>query len=186
MPSNFGPWKIQTAFCWKLTEVRVWDPPQAALIWGSVRHFSLLWRHRLKVFPRRRVYYIFLWFCFSSTEIQQIICKFFHCYRRAVLLSPCDATLKAHEGKPISLSSDTRVLGFYAFRCATHTHAHAGTHTVTRGRVTLAAALRDETHICTLTPTHPGSVPRRKYSDCILASFSSGWWQVSFPLTRSE
>lgn len=109
------------------SEVRVWDPPQAALIWGSVRHFSLLWLHRLKVFRRRRVYYIFLWFCFSSTEIQQIICKSFQRYRRAVLLSPCDATLKAHEGKPISLSSDTRVLGFYAFRCATHTHTHAPT-----------------------------------------------------------
>lgn len=85
---------------------------------------------------------------------------------------------KKHQGNPFPFLCGLIwlvrecVLGFKA--CATQTHTNTTyKHKRHTGR---------NTHPYTYTNTPP-FMQCGKHNDCILAPFSPGWWQVSFPLT---
>lgn len=106
----------------------------------------------------------------SSSPLSSIYC-------RQLVLLWCLA-FKEHQGNPVLFSLDSFdtwvcVLGFYAWRCAIHTHT---THGKTLTQAEAHSVKHASLHIHKQTP----SMQCSKYNDCILAPFSPGWWQVFF------
>ncbi len=99
-------------------------------------------------------------------------------------LSLSDASLWRASGKPISLSFSEIIwhlwmcLGILCIAmCNRHPHWCTESSHAEAGRVK---------HTSLHIHKHPLYAVCSKYNDCILAPFSSGWWQVFFPLTWLE